>query len=1076
MRSESTHATIRPRDLAALRESFPKGDAVPFGSESGGSHLRSLLPALRWSRATRRPSTTWWVGACVWLLATLLTAPSHAQIPSHLRRHRIVDVRIAGETSGATGARDVGIPLGAPLTRRLLRSTVTRLLESGRWADVQIDAVPDGSGVSLVVYLRPRIVVTRVEVRGNELLDDEDVRQTLGLGASGELEEQDLSSLAEAVAEAYKERGYPAARTTLHLRDTDDPTRKVLRVRIEEGEPVRVAAYHFDGDSPPGDIDIPGAIGIGVGDVLDQTRLREGLRNASRMLRREGFFESRLGEPQLVDAEHGRVTVTFPLRLGPRYEIRLLGHEPLERSSVEEVLQLEEERLTRRTMEALRERVVQLLQRHGFYRAEVELARIQGDQPNTAVLEVRVRPGRQLHVVGMSFPGATHYDSDYLRGQVISVVEEDLPDTRMFGRVDSDTADRLGLGGRASGRRRVPRPLEVDPGRVYYEPLYAQAVEHLGEVYQAAGFLSARVGPARLQSVGPGRAIVVIPIVEGPRTLLFGVELRGNSLLGDRLLLEAARLERNAPFSYLVLEEALTRMTELYHERGYIYARVEPQVRFSQDRERAQVVLTVVERFEVRFGEIAVEGAERTDEALIREALRFRQGDLFRPSVVRASQESLMALGVFTSVNITPQNADLPEQVKPVTVTVRERMPQYFDFQLGISTGQGLRTSLEYGYRNLFGYALNVTGRAELGFQFVFQDDDLRDNISGLPLDQRLERRITLSFALPHISGVSNLRASLDLVHLRDNQRLFGLDKNGVALSFSWQPLTRLSFTWSAELEQNDVQLFGNRENFEDIIEDEMGNPQIARLLRVPQGNSIVVSTRLSGALDQRDSPFVPTEGWFTSAAVEWVRTLETQPQDGAEPFFSHFLKFTGTLNGYLPLGEVVVATQIRAGGIVHLEDGSRTYPNRQFFLGGVDSLRGFNQAQLQPQDAAEFQLAGLGERRAFTSLLSGGDFFYLLRMEVRFPIFESLQGAVFGDFGNHWADPSTMTFDGCGAAASGMSLGTAPCLFVRPTAGLGLRLATPVGPLALDYGFNLLRRDELNEPFGAFHFSIGVF
>ena len=430
-----------------------------------------------------------------------------------------------------------------------------------------------------------------------------------------------------------------------------------------------------------------------------------------------------------------------------------------------------------------------------------------------------------------------------------------------------------------------------------------------------------------------------------------------------------------------------------------------------------------------------------------------------------------MALGVFTSVNITPRNPDLPERVKPVTITVRERMPQYVDFQLGVSTGQGLRGSLEYGYRNVFGQALSITGRAQLGLQFFFQDDGLRESIENLPLDQRLERRINVSLGLPHIPGVDNVRASLDLVHLRDNQRAFGLDKNGVVLSFNWRPLSRLSFVWSAELEQNNVQLFGDRETFEQILVDEMGNPQIARLLRVPQGNSIVVSSRLNGSLDQRDSPFIPTEGWFTSASVEWVRTLETDTQDDTDPFFSHFLKLTATLNGYLPIGDVVLAGQARVGGIVHLEDGSRTYPNRQFFMGGVDSLRGFNQDQLQTQDVAEFQLQDPETRTTpFGTLLQGGDFFYLVRVELRFPIIASLQGAVFTDVGNHWADPGRI------GAACPAGVNTAQCLFLRPTAGFGLRLATPVGPLALDLGFNLLRREEIGEPIFAFHFSIGVF
>ena len=39
---------------------------------------------------------------------------------------------------------------------------------------------------------------------------------------------------------------------------------------------------------------------------------------------------------------------------------------------------------------------------------------------------------------------------------------------------------------------------------------------------------------------------------------------------------------------------------------------------------------------------------------------------------------------------------------------------------------------------------------------------------------------------------------------------------------------------------------------------------------------------------------------------------------------------------------------------------------------------------------------------------------------------------------------------------------------------GAGIRLVTAIGPLALDYGFNLTRRPW--EDLGAFHFSIGLF
>src|SRR5690606_9799187 len=120
-----------------------------------------------------------------------------------------------------------------------------------------------------------------------------------------------------------------------------------------------------------------------------------------------------------------------------------------------------------------------------------------------------------------------------------------------------------------------------------------------------------------------------------------------------------------------------------------------------------------------------------------------------------------------------------------------------------ISTGQGARGALEYGYRNRGGYALGLTARVSLGFQVLFQDDDLERNISGLPIEDRLERRVTLTLVLPHIPGLPNARTTPDLFHPPDNQRAFGLDKNGAILSFNWRPETPLSLTLSGELEHN---------------------------------------------------------------------------------------------------------------------------------------------------------------------------------------------------------------------------------------------------------------------------------
>ncbi len=88
-----------------------------------------------------------------------------------------------------------------------------------------------------------------------------------------------------------------------------------------------------------------------------------------------------------------------------------------------------------------------------------------------------------------------------------------------------------------------------------------------------------------------------------------------------------------------------------------------------------------------------------------------------------------------------------------------------------------------------------------------------------------------------------------------------------------------------------------------------------------------------------------------------------------------------------------------------------------------------------------------------------GGEVFTLGKAEVRLPVFSSLDLGVFFEAGNLWVDRTKFDVSA-----------------LRPTAGLGLRYVTPVGPLAFDVGFNLDRDEDFNEPSSQFHFSIGVF
>ncbi|MBX7193651.1 MAG: BamA/TamA family outer membrane protein, partial [Sandaracinaceae bacterium] len=906
---------------------------------------------------------------------------------------------------------------------------------------------------------------------------DQAVLDVLGVREGGEIAAGTLGALRAALKDALALRGFIGAEVDVVLRDTDSPSRKVLRVHITEGEPLRVVELRFvalgasvEGPAiePPEDAEVPGAIGLGPGDVLDHARLEDGMRRAETQLRERGYLEARLGDPS-VDVTRGAIVV--PARFGHRYRVEIRGHEPLSRPDVEAVLELSAERLTTPVVEDVRLRIVELYRRHGFLRPTVRIRRTldphelrpDDGEPDArfALMSIEIEPGTRTRVVGISFPGATHFVPELLRDQIRSYLEEDLPSSQPFEPVDDEVVDRL-VTGRTTSRRDVRAHIVDVPASVWMESTYAEAVEHIAELYQAAGYLDATVGPAELRELEDDVAVVTVPVYEGPRTLVHDVRITGNELVPTREILEATHLLRGEPFSHVALEEARRRVLALYQDRGHFFARIEPVVHRSGDRERAEIVIEVVEGYPVHVGDIHVEGLTAASEDLVRQALRFGPGDLYRPDVVRQSEDALLRLGVFSSVSITPVDPDLAERVKGVIVTVAERMPQELALSAGIGTGEGARGSLEYSYRNLFGYAVSLTLRAQLAYQFFFQDQELERSITALNLLDRLERRITIGLAIPYIPGLRDVRAGLDLVHLRDNFRDFGLDKNGAVLTLTYQPERRFTGSLSTEIEQNTVSLFDRSQSLEDYLAMTT-DTRIQRLLRVPAGVSALTSMRGVFAVDLRDSAFTPTDGFYASAALEWAHTLVTE----REQDYSHFFKLTLTVNGYVRLAEGwVLALQARGGRVFHLEPTSRVYPNRAYFMGGVDSLRGFLQDQVIPEDQVRAieDARRAGAPLPATAITRTGELFYLGRVELRFPIAGDLQGGVFADFGNVWAFADAVVPE--------------DLLRIRVSAGAGLRLSTPVGPIAADYGVNLTRRDtqDIAEPFGAFHFSIGLF
>ncbi len=721
--------------------------------------------------------------------------------------------------------------------------------------------------------------------------------------------------------------------------------------------------------------------------------------------------------------------------------------------------------------------------------------------------------------------------------EIDSFLDEELPGADLF--VDPNPrglSDVLGGGGGTGAIGSRPEPVDLQPDSTYVADTYDRAVAHLKELYRNEGFLHAQVGPVQVlrahcdprsppdrcrplplpprlpetctyDATGlplPSAPLdgaytcqpddakgiacapsmqLVIPMKLGPRTRLWDIAFTGVKSVGEQKVAQAAQVALGEPASAAHLDEARRRIADWYKERGNAYVDVKYALEPSPDQTRARVRFDIVEGDQVIVGAIVLRGLEKTHESLVRRRIAIEVGQPFRTSDVRKTQERIATLGVFSSVSVSLSEPYVPQPNKTVIVDLVEREPQYVEVRPGFSTGEGVRGAVEYAHRNLLGLAWGVTVHAQASYlpDFLILDPAVARNYSTLGMADRVATRDTLTFSWPEMGLGPSIRSQLDGIYVRDLERDFTLVKGAVVGTLLWRPFRELQITVGPSYEHNDVHLFG-AQTIEGYLSqpDVLGNVELQRLLRVPDGDSYIFAEHGVLTWDRRDSTFNAHRGTYVAAGVEHVDSF---PISGTAPpnlqFESHFLRLTQTLAGYIPLTRrVSLAAEIRFGEIVNVSPCAQpfsssaaqaapvycTYPDRLFFMGGFDSMRGWLQDTFIPQEYVD-QIAQKPDLCKDSGSncpgvpLRGGNLMFNPRLELRFPVKSPLEAAVFADVGNLWNDPSYVL---------------SHPLTLRADVGVGLRVQTPVGPLVFDYGVNVTRKSY--EDFGAFHFAIGLF
>jgi outer membrane protein insertion porin family len=585
-------------------------------------------------------------------------------------------------------------------------------------------------------------------------------------------------------------------------------------------------------------------------------------------------------------------------------------------------------------------------------------------------------------------------------------------------------------------------PLWRDEYRLDLDEL-SRDVVRLQLYYRDHGFYGTRIVPS-VDPVGDEQVTVRLAIAPGDRVVLTDLEVQGVEEVFDSTAVAALiPLRVGEPFRRIgFLRSADTIRTALL-SRGYAYADVLRNYSLDTIADVAQAQFIAIPGPLVTVDTILFAGIDRLTARTLRKQITLREGELLRRPRLAESQRNLYDLQMvnFASLEIADDSLQLDSD--PTTATVLARIveaPEYLvDAAVGIGTVDCLRSEARWLDRNFLGggRSLEVGGLvSKIGV--------------GSPLDWGLERSACRGAtaqpvgAPAEVVGFLNYRAVADF----EQPRLLNT-RTELGVTAHVERLTELN---AYLRESAGAQLALSR----DIGRNKLLNVSVAaergRTLANPvifcvafeicsdfsdlerfRWSNVIAATAI---WDRTQTNVGQTRGFVTRASVDWASPL-LRSDNRYVRLFGEAAVFQPVKPGW------VLASNLRLGsflqGRLGIDADGYIPPERRFYAGGPNSVRGFRRNALGP---TAYVTTVQGGESDTTSSAIGGTQMVVASVEMRMPspvLSDYFRVAAFVDAGQVWAQ--------------GFEIYEFGDLKVTP--GLGLRISTPVGPMRLDVAYN---------------------
>ncbi len=496
------------------------------------------------------------------------------------------------------------------------------------------------------------------------------------------------------------------------------------------------------------------------------------------------------------------------------------------------------------------------------------------------------------------------------------------------------------------------------------------------------------------------RADIDFHINEGPTYRVANIEFSGNQSFSSQQLYRLIKSKTGTPFVPRQFNEDINILHNFYWNNGFDEATVSYEL--SPGKEKS-LLIKISEKRMKKMGELIIIGASGSQKRLLKKLFPLLAGQPFRMNKFDAFRTEIENSAIFSQIKLD-KIAKKGDRVDVLVKVIPDRT-RYYGFGFGWQERSGTRQSQQGILEVLRGIAEELRGTLE------YQEKNLFNSISSINATLQLglnESRGIISIDTPYFLN-NKIPSSFKIWNENEAYPSYQFNRWGLGLSVVKKFSEKLYFLGSVKW---------YRTTLTDLKIPEFGVDRID----IPFDTTAL---SLSFVREMRNDPFNPSKGSFLTADIRLGLPLFEKDYT--------FLKFFWNYQQHFPfLHDCVFSFSIKNG--FGFGDMSIT---ERFFAGGSHSFRGTRNDRLGPIHLA-------------TNEPEGGNVLFLVNMEATVPNLlipiDDLYYTFFIDVGNVFAKSSDLNYNKMERAV-----------------GIGLKLRTGLGPIRLDFAYNLRRLAEKN-------------